>query len=315
MFLTGKRILLAKEEATYGLDPTPTVGSNAIDAEKISLSYEGDVLERNPVRGYLSPVEPAGIGKRSVKLSFDVEIKGSGSVGTAAKIGDLLEACGFAETVSAGSAVSYAPASGAVKSVTMYLYDLQDSGSCVLHKIKGARGTFQLNAAAGQIAKLSFTFNGLYELPTDAAAPSAPTYGSTKPAVVESAQLTLNGVTSLVVQEVSVDVQNNIVAADDVNAATGISKFALTGRKPTGKITPEAVLLATYDFWTDWVNATARAASMVIGATAGNIVTISMPKLNIDSVSLGDKSGILTRELPFRAAANAGNDELSFIFT
>lgn len=315
MFLTGKRILLAKEESTYGTDPTPVVASNAIDAEKIEISYEGDVLERNPVRGYLSPVAPAGIGKRSVKLSFDVELKGSGSAGTAAKLGDLLEACGFAETVSAGSAVSYAPSSGAIKSITLYLYDLQDSGSCVLHKVKGARGTMQLNAAAGQIAKFSFTFNGLYELPTDAAAPSAPTYESTKPPVVESAQVTLNGVSSLVVSEVSLDMQNNIVSSDDVNAATGISKFALTGRKPTGKIAPEAVLLATYDFWTDWKNAAERAASLVIGATAGNIITISMPKLTIDSIAGGDRNGILTRDLPFRASASAGNDEVSIIFT
>lgn len=315
MFLTGKRVLLAKEEATYGTDPTPVVASNAIDAQNIAIAYEGDVLERNPVRGYLSPIEPAGIGKRSIKITFDVELKGSGSAGTAAKLGDLLEACGFAETVSAGSAVSYAPSSGAVKSATIYLYDLQDSGSCVLHKIKGARGTMQLNAAAGQIAKLSFTFNGLYEAPTDAAAPSAPTYESTKPPVVEAAQLTLNGVTSLVVQEVSLDLQNNIVASDDISAATGISKFALTGRKPTGKITPEAVLASVYDFVSDWKNAAARAASLIIGSTAGNIITISMPKLTIDSVSSGDKNGILTRELPFRASASSGNDEVSIIFS
>jgi len=315
MFLSGKRILLAKEEATYGDDPSPVVGSNAIDAEKISISYEGDVLERNPVRGYLSPVEPAGVGKRNIKISFDVELKGSGVAGTAAKIGDLLEACGFAETVSAGSAVSYAPSSGTVKSVTLYLYDLQDSGSCILHKVKGARGTFQLNAAAGQIAKLSFTFYGLYAIPVDAAAPSAPTYGSTKPAIVESATFTLNGVTSLVVNEVSLDMQNNVVAADDISAATGISQFALTGRKPSGKFTPEAVLLATYDFWTEWVNATARAVSLIVGATAGNIVTISAPKITLDSVGTGDKSGILTRDLPFRASASSGNDEVSIIFS
>lgn len=313
MFLTGKRILLGKEEATYNSDPTPTVGSNAIDAENVEIAYEGDVLERNPVRGNLSPSEPV-LGKRSVKLTFEVEIKGSGSAGTAPRIGDLLEACGMAETVSAGSSVVYLPSSTTMKSITFYLYDLQDSGSAVLHKVSGARGSFQLSAEAGNIAKLSFTFFGLYQIPTDATAPSAPTLESTKPPIVESATFTLNGVTSLVVAGVALDAQNNVVASDDVSSANGIAKFAITGRKPTGKFSPEAVLLATYDFWTDWKNATARALSLIIGSSAGNKCTVSAPKVTLDSIGSEDGGGILRRGIPFRLAGNAGNDEYQFKF-
>ncbi len=313
MFFSNKRILLAKEESVYGTDPTPDVSNNAIDAEKIEIAYEGDVLERNPMRGHLSPVEP-GLGKRSIKISFDVEIKGSGAAGTAAKLGDLLEACGFAETVSAGSSVLYAPSSTTMKSVTLYLYDLQDSGSATLHKIKGARGTVAINAEAGMFAKFSFTFYALYTLPSDVAAPSAPTYGSVKPPVVESATLTLNSITSLIVQAISLDMQNQVQASDDINSVSGISGFNITGRKPTGKIAPEAVTLAAYDFWTDWGAATARAASVVIGSVAGNKVTITMPKLTIDNIQAGERSGILIRDLPFRASANSGNDEVTIKF-
>lgn len=313
MFLTLKRILLAKEESTYGQDPTPTVGSNAIDAEKIDISYEGDVLERNPVRGDLSPVEPV-LGKRWVKISFDVELKGSGSAGTAPKLGDLLEACGMSELVDAGSSVVYLPTSTVQKSITMYLYDLQDSGSAVLHKVEGARGTFQVAAEAGQVAKLSFTFYGLYNVPTDVAVPSAPTFESTKPPVCESAALTLNAISSLVVAGASLDMQNNVVPSDDVNSEHGISKFAITGRKPSGKINPEAVSLSVYDFFTDWKNATARALSMVIGSAAGNKCTISAPKLTIDSIGQEDGNGLLRRGLPFRLARSSGNDEVQFKF-
>lgn len=313
MFLTQKRILLAKVETTYGTDSTPVVASDAIDAEKIDIMYEGDVLERNPVRATLSPSQPV-LGARSIKISFDVEIKGSGSAGTASKLGDLIQACGFAETVSAGSSVLYLPTGVAEKSITVYLYDLQDSGSPILHKIKGARGTFQLNAEAGKVAKLSFTFYGLYTIPADVADPGTPTYQSTKPPIVESAQLTLNGVTTLVAQALSLDMQNGVIRSDDISSVGGVSKYVITSRKPTGKIAPEAVSVAAYDYWSDWIAATARALSLVIGSAAGNKCTISMPKITPDAINQEDASGMLRRSIPYRASANAGNDEVSINF-
>ena len=314
MFFTGKRTLLAKEESVYGSDPTPVVGSNGIDAGRIEISHEAELGERNIMRGSLSPLDPV-VGKKSVKLSFEVEIKGSGSAGTAPRLGDLIEACGFTETVSAGSSVVYLPSSTTMKSVTFYLYDLADSGSMVLHKVNGARGTFQINAKAGEIAKMLFTFYGIYNIPTDVADPGVPTAEGTKPPVVESAAFTLNGVTSLVVDEVSLDMQNSVITADDISSVNGIKSFNITARKPSGKFSPEAVAMATYDFWTDWVAGTARALSLIIGGTAGNKLTLSLPKVTIDSIAAGDKQGILTRELPFRASQNTGNDEVRLSFS
>lgn len=315
MFFTQKRILLAKEEGTYNVDPTPTTSANAIEAEKIIVSDLGDVIERNPVRASLSPVEPAGIGKRNRKITFDVELKGSGTPGTAARLGDLLEACGWAETVSPGSAVSYTPTSAATKSVTFYVYDLQDNGNALLRKITGARGTVQFNLPAGQIGKASFTFYGHYNAPSDVSAPSNPTFETTKPPIVESLELTLNGVTSLVVNELSFDAQVNVIPSDDVNSPNSIKEFVMAGRKPTGKFTPEAVTLAVYNFWTDWAAATARAFSSRLGSTSGNRIAFSAPKLTIDSIEDSDKQGILARDIPFRMSENLNSDEFVLIFT
>lgn len=306
------RVLLAKEESVYNTDSVPVVASNAIEASGLKLNFIADLLTRDNVRNNISPVSPV-VGKRYVEVSFTCELKGSGSAGTAPRIGDLLEACAFAETVSAGSSVTYAPRSTSKKSITIYVYDI-DSSSAVLHKITGAIGTLSLKAAAGQYATVEFTFRGNYNAVADAAIPSTPTYESTTPPIVESAAFTLNGVTSLVVQEVSLTLDNSISERDDISSANAIKGFEVTAREPKGNFNPEAVLAATYNFWTDWIGSTQRALSMVVGTVAGNKCTITAPKVTLESIADGERDRILTRDIPFRLGQNTGNDELTLVF-
>lgn len=312
--LTKNRFILAKEESVYGTDPTPTPAANAIEAINVNVSYQGDIIERDVMRSNISPLAPR-IGKRWVEVTFDCELKNGGTKGTACKLGDLIEACGYSETVSAGSSVLYSPSSQSHKSVTIYVYDAVSSTSSVLHKITGARGSFSLKIEAGAIATASFTFKGKYNAPTDVAAPTAPTYEATVPPIVESSQFMLNSVSTLIAQAINVDLNNELVDEEDLNSANAIAGFLITGRKPSGTMNPEEVLVATYPFVADWVAANQRAMSVVIGATAGNIVTVSAPKVTIDSVGDGDRNGIKTQELPFRCSQNAGNDELTLNFT
>lgn len=316
MFLTKFRLLLVKLETTYNTDPTPTVGSNAVECKAVKMNYQSDALERDTYRSTLSARTPI-VGKRWAEINFSCELKGSGSLGVAPQIGALLQACGFLETVASGASVMYTPASTGIKSVTIYLYDIADSGNCRLHKITGARGNVSFKWDAGQICAVDFKMQGNYNAPTDVSAPSAPTFESTKPPVVQAGTLSLNGVTSLVMQSISLDMGNEIVTQDDIATANAIKGFILTGRKPGGQFNPEAVLAATYDWKTDWLAATERALSLLIGSTSGNRVTVTAPKLTPQSFSDGDKNGILTDEVPYRLGQNsdAGNDEVVLNFT
>lgn len=313
-FLMKQRILLAKEESVYGSDPTPTVAANALEAKNIRFNYEPNILERDIQRDDLSPSEPV-MGKRSVAVSFECELKGSGAQGTAPAIGDLLEACGFTEVVSAGSSVAYSPSSSTMKSVTLYVYDVNRTGSNFkLHKATGCRGNVNFVFEAGQIARAEFSFKGKYNIPTDVSDPGSPTYESTKPPIVQSANFTINSETDLVVQGVNVDMGNEVSDRDDINSSASLKGFEITGRKPNGSFNPEAVTVATYDFWSDWVAATARALSIQVGSTNGNKVTFSAPKVTLDQISDADRNGILTNEVPFRCARNNGNDEVTIAF-
>ncbi len=314
MYRSIMKVLLAKEEVTYNSDPAPTVADNAIQAQNIKISYKGDVLERNTQKSNLSPVGPV-MGKRSIEVSFDCELKGSSSVGVAGKLGDLLEACGFSESVSVGSSVTYTPSSGTMKSITIYVYDIPDTGSARLHKITGARGNMKLSLEAGQIAKAEFTFNGIYNALADVTSPSAPTFESSVPPIVQSSQFTLNAITTLVVQALALDMGNEVKESEDISSAGGISKFVITARKPAGTFSPEAVTVAAYGFWADWIAATQRAMSVVVGSVAGNIITISAPKVTIDQINEADRGGVLVDEIPYRCAGNSGNDEVQIKFT
>jgi hypothetical protein len=309
-------ILLAKEESVYGQDPTPTVSANAMEVMNLKVDYEGDILERNIYRGTISQQQPV-MGSRTVKVSFDLELKGSGTAGTAPRLGDLFEACGFAEYIGAAggsSSVVYSPTSEDFKSVTFYIYEHLSAVASKLKKITGARGSFNLICEAGQYSKISFSFEGAYNVPTDVARPADPTYEGTLPPVVASAQFTLNGNTALIVQSFNVDLNNSLVKESDLSSPNGVKGFVVTERKAGGTLNPEAVSVADYDFYTDWANATAREMSCVIGSVPGNIIKITAPKVTFDKVSLSNRDGIRVEDLPFRCSVANADDELAIKF-
>jgi len=307
------RVLLLKEEASYGVDSNPTIAANAIEVANLKLNFQADLLDRNNVRSNISQTNPV-VGKRWVEVSFDAEIKGSGSKGVAARLGDAFEACSFAEYAVAGSSVAYKPTSSNQKTATIYIYDNDNTGSSVLHKITAAQGSFSIKATAGKYGVFSFTFKGLYNEPTDVVNPGSPTYDTTVPPIVENCAFTLNSNTDLIVQELSIDIANNIGSRDDISSANGIKNFMVTSRAPKGNFNPEATLVADYNFWSDWVGATQRELSLVIGSASGNKVTISAPKVTLDSIADGERESLLTREIPFTLGQDSGDDEVEIKF-
>ncbi len=313
-YLQKRKVILVKEESVYGTDPTPVPASNSIDAQDITVNYQGEVLERNLQRSTLSKNAPV-IGKRYIEVQFSCELKGSGAVGTAPQLGDLLEACGFAETVSAGSSVVYLPTSDSQKSVTIYVYEVGDNGSSILNKITGARGNVSFQMDAGQIARASFSFQGIYNAKTDVTTPTGMSYESTKPPIVESASFEFNSVADLVAQSVSIDMGNEINPDDDISSSGGVARFSIIGRAPNGSFNPEATQQSTIDYQTLMLASTEVALSMAVGSVAGNICTITAPKVTIDNVSQGDRGNKVIDELPIRLNADSGDDEIELNFT
>ncbi len=306
----NRAVLLAKLEAGgYGVDPTPTTAANAIFCEEPDIEPLVKTLERNQVRQSYGNVLPIRVGE-GMKITFKTELAGSGALGTAPHIGPLLRACNLVETINAGVSVVYDPTSDgdAGESITIWFYRHN-----LLHQITGCRGTVKLETKTNELGKLSFEFTGLYAGPIDATLPSDPIYPTVKPSPFRSASLAIDGYAA-VVDAFSLDLANSISSRPDCNSATGILEYYVSHRKVSGEIDPEAVALATKDFWALWEASTAVAFTATIGQVAANRCVVAGPKVVIDDLKYADRDNRLTYAMPLMFTPNAGDDEVSFTF-
>jgi hypothetical protein len=207
--------------------------------------------------------------------------------------------------------VTYAPVSASFSSVTIY-YNIDG----VLHKVTGARGTFTLNGTVGQIPTIDFTFTGIYNTPTDTAAPT-PTYANqATPVIFKAGNTTDFQLLSYAgcLQSVSFDIGNTLVYRELVGCA---KQTLLTDRRSTGSVTLEAVTMATKNYFTAALT-DASLGNLLFqhGQTPGNIVDFASTKIDIGDVSYGDQDGIAMLTIPYTAVpSTAGNDEFSIVYT
>lgn len=92
----NRRLLLAKVEATYGVDPTPGA-VNALMVSNLDVSpAEAETTERDLIRPYYGQSERL-MTQIYGKCGFEIEVGGhsGGVIGKKPRIDDILQACGF----------------------------------------------------------------------------------------------------------------------------------------------------------------------------------------------------------------------------
>lgn len=309
--LKNLAVLLAKSEVTYNTDPVPVAGTNAILLENLEWSFDSARLyERRPVRSSLAPLKPLYAGAL-MAVKFDVEIKGSGTAGTAPEVGPLLTACGMSETIVAVTSVTYKPSStvSTHKSVTLYIY--QDG---TLIKITGARGMVSGDNNLGEAGKLHFTFVGHFVSRTDVALVT-PTYSSQVPVPLIGIPFVADSL-SAVITKLSWDLGNEIAKPGDISKTDGFAEIRIANRKLMGSFDPEQTLVATYNWITKWQTGAAMALdSGLAGSVAGNRYKVTMPAITYVDLGNADKAGILTHEVKFQGMESTSDDDMSLVFT
>ena len=149
-------VVLAAVESAYGVFAGPWVAADhALRITDASIEYMDQPVDRALIRPYFGASEQL-VGTRSAKISFSVEIAGSGAAGTAPAWGKLLRGCAMAETISASTYVMYNPISTGMESLTM-LYVVDG----VRHRINGCRGTVEFSLGANARPLMKFTFTGV----------------------------------------------------------------------------------------------------------------------------------------------------------
>lgn len=383
--LSRKRLILSKIESPYGTDSSPS-GTDAILVRNLEISpIEADVVSRDLIRPYLGNYDQL-LAQTRVVVTFQVEMAGSGTAGTAPRFSSLLRACGMAETITAapvtGSAVAgaantitlaagvsavddvyngmvinitsgtgsghsglivdyngttkvatvqpstatfvpgassgysiaasvgYKPVSSNFESATIYF-----NNDGVLHRVTGARGTFSLNCEVGQIPTIDFTMTGLYNAPTDTAAPAVTYANQATPQIFKAGNTNAFSIMdfSACLMSCSFDIANEIVYRELVGCTRAVT---ITNRAPAGEAMIEAPTIAEKDFFAIANNDTNGRLTLLHGTNAGNRVGMLASKIDIANPTYSDSDGIQMLNLPYVAIpTDVGNDEINIVFS
>jgi hypothetical protein len=313
MARTRNKFLIAKIESTYGTDPSPVGGSDAVQVTSLEITpIESDNVQAASYQGFLgNSTRGTLVANKRVSVTFDVELGGSGTAGTAPAFGPLLKSCGLSETIVSSTSVTYAPVSSSFSSATIYcFYD------GTRHKITGARGTVSFNLTAGQFAVASFQFIGIYNAPDDTALSGSFTVANQAAAIevndTNVTTATFHGVASSRIESIDLALNNELLYKETASS----KEVLITNRAAGGTCVLEAPAIGTTDFFAKAVAVATGNTSIVLGATAGNIVTMNAAQTNITGCSYGDTNGVISLSMPYLALpTTAGNNEMSLVFT
>jgi hypothetical protein len=312
MALTRKKFLLAKIESTYGTDPSPVAGTNAIQVTNLEVTpIESDNVQAASYQGFIgNSTRGTLVANKRVSVTFEVELGGSGTAGTAPAFGPLLQAAGMSEVVVSSTSVTYAGVSSSFSSATLYcFYD------GTRHKITGARGTVTFNMTAGQFPTASFQFIGIYNAPDGTAASTFTVANQAAALEVNDTNVTtctFHGVTSTRLESIDLALNNALTYKETASS----QEVLITDRAAGGTAVIEAPVIGTTDFFAKAVASATGASTIVIGATGGNIVTLNAPQTDITGCSYGDTNGVISLSMPYLALpTTAGNNEVSLVFT
>lgn len=239
-------------------------------------------------------------------------IPGSGAAGTAPPTALLLKAVGASETVNAGVSVVYTFA-GAIASTTPVTIDTY-IGNTYKVQTTACVGDATFRFLPGQRAIADWSLNGTYTAPTEAAG-SAVIEVAASPEPCKGLACTLNSDT-LILKSITIPLNNETdVPNYDLNAVTGVSTPNLIDTNPAMEIVAVMPALATANYYTDLLAETEMAFSMVIGATVGNILTVTADTYLAAVPELIEEGGKLGVRLLLETGWLSTNTKLTFTYT
>ncbi len=324
MALSARRkLIMAAIEAVYGT-AVATAAADAVLVHDPSLTpVTGGTADRELVRSYYGASEQIPVNTHQ-QIEFGVELAGPGGFDplteaiTAPAWGKLLRACGFAESIEKKIAadphkniVQYTPITGAEPSLTV-----RGNWDGQQHVLAGCRGSVALSLAAADIPRLRFTLTGLWQKPTSVAAIAgqygawkAPRPGSTR----DTPTVSLFGQAGLKMRSFELDLAVEVVHREVIGAA---NEVVIVDRDPSGTIVLDMSPLSAWNPFDLAASGSVGALRIVHGgpdtvANAGKLVGIDCPRIQIGEPTYGDDSGIQQVSIPFRAAPNSGNDEIT----
>ena len=307
------RVLAGKVEATPGTPETLTASEASMVITEAQYKPDIQMFERNLLGTDLSPYKSL-IGAQAGTISFKTEMKGGGAAGTAPALGVFLEGGGFGETVNAGTSVEYDPISASFDTLTLGIYADDPASTGLRHLIAGAQPTsLRFTGKLGEPMFMEAEYRGIWQ-PTVDIAPLSPTLEVLAPPVLIGATFTVGG-TALTIESVTIDYSPEVSLQTSIASSTGYNSSLFVNRKPKISFDMQQVRVAEYDVLGNLQDGTEGALVLTVGATAGNIVSFTGPKVQVVGVSEGNRNGVDTFQVEGMLNRNSGNDELQLTFT
>lgn len=319
---------IAAVEGTF--DDTDVAAADCvINAYDITVTPEVTMHDRSPSRGLILSRSASVPGARRATISFATDIKGSGTAGTAPAVGRFLRACANAATNTPATSDVYQTDDTAQECLNIAVNEPAGDGTYRSFRLGGAKGNCVISApAGGGPLRATFTFMGKW-FGTGAAGVTDPTAGivdgsgyatgdsaweTTLPPTLLGGTFTLPDSASAAIpciSEVEIDMGNQVVVLPCATDATGYRNADIVAKNGTLRVTALASLAATFNPYKTWIAGTNVALNLVAGATAGNIVTITAPKVQVVGCSQVVIDGVYYDQLDcaLNAPENDGSDD------
>lgn len=295
-----------KIETTAGTDSVPTPAANAMLVTDLVVSPIAMTVEsRELMRSFLGNSEDIVVA-RWFEFEFKFEAAGAGTAGGTPGYDAVMRLCGHSKTVAAGVSVTYAPISTGFEAASLYMNLDQ-----VLHRSVWCQASLGWDFSAGKLPRFSVKGKGLFRPVTDTTA-WAPVYTAfQKPLGVTKANTTASLHTiAAPIETLTVDTAAQIEYRNLIN----YEGVMYTDRKPGGNISLELTSVATKDWITTASDATTGPLNLVHGLTAGNIVEVACPNVQLTTPKYGNSQGIVMLQCGLKLLPGAaGNDEYSII--
>jgi len=309
-------VITAAIEATAGSDASPTGAANAVLAFDVNIDpLDAQNIKRTLMRGYFGGSDEL-VGPGSVKVSFSMELAGSGTAGTAPAWGAVVQACAFAEgTLATPARVEYTPVSTLLKTVSMYYYD-----DGVRHKVLGAMGNLSISAKVGERPLLKCEFTGL-----DGGIAAAMTTGTytawKKPVAMTKANvidITLgatyaNGVLTGGTVYPSTGLDVNLANAVSFEPLLSEESVDITDREPVGNVELKLTAAEEVAFYAQVKTNATQSMAITIGTVAGNKIIVFMPSVQLRKPKKVDRNGKRLVGYEVGVLPLTGNDEIFII--
>lgn len=311
-------VILAKLETTSGTDaaPTNTADAVAIRVSNLSVKTVQNFAERDVMTGTFAAPDKLPYSRRG-QISFSVEMSASGTAGTAPEWGDLLQACGMAQTITAGSRVDYTPISIGMKTLTIWAYI---NGR--LEQYNFAVGTAKVSAKVGSVPSLDFTFQALVTS-VGVSAPPVPTLtawarglaiGTAATSKISLGAVTysagvLSGGTQYSFEELGLDLANDV---QDL-ALVGQESIGIYGRNPSAKIVADLGATAHSGLVADMAAGNTSAFGVTHGTVAGSKVMVYAPVGVLTAVDDQINGKVMLSNLGMTLRPSAANDDFRIV--